>query len=249
MAISDHAQAHDALFPLNDSTLPQTDPELADLFGNWALGDVVAHGGIDTRTRVLIQLASLIAMQAQGAYRLMVGTALDSGVSPVEVKEVLYQAIPYAGMGKVYDFLHITNEVFASRGIALPVEGQSTTGPDTRWQAGFNLQIEVFGPRIQEGYDSAPANQVHVNDYLAANCFGDYYTRTGLDLATRELLTFCMLVSMGGAEPQAVGHAKGNAAVGNDKDFLINAVTQLLPFLGYPRTLNALRCINEALPD
>ena len=148
MAISDHAQAHDALFPLNDSTLPQTDPELADLFSNWALGDVVAHGGIDTRTRVLIQLASLIAIQAQGAYRLMVGTALDSGVSPVEVKEVLYQAIPYAGMGKVYDFLHITNEVFASRGIALPVEGQSTTGPDTRWQAGFNLQIEVFGPRM-----------------------------------------------------------------------------------------------------
>ena len=69
------------------------------------------------------------------------------------------------------------------------------------------------------------------------------------DCAPRELLTFCMLVSMGGAEPQAVGHAKGNAAVGNDKDFLINAVTQLLPFLGYPRTLNALRCINEALPD
>jgi len=37
----------------------------------------------------------------------------------------------------------------------------------------------------------------------------------------------------------------GNLAVGNDRQVLIDTLTQLLPFIGYPRTLNALRVVNE----
>jgi 4-carboxymuconolactone decarboxylase len=74
---------------------------------------------------------------------------------------------------------------------------------------------------------------------LSANCFGDYYTRSGLDIKTRELVTFAMLISMGGCEPQVKGH--GNINVGNKKEVLLDVITQLLPYLGYPRTLNALR--------
>lgn len=58
-------------------------------------------------------------------------------------------------------------------------------------------------------------------------------------------LTFSFLVSMGGCESQVKGHVQGNINVGNDKDVLIDVVTQLLPYIGYPRTLNALKCINE----
>jgi 4-carboxymuconolactone decarboxylase len=92
---------------------------------------------------------------------------------------------------------------------------------------------------------AAPADQRHIQDFLAANCFGDYYTRGGLDLKTRELLTFAMLAAMGGCEPQLAGHLAGNLAVGNDRAVLVSTITQLLPFIGYPRTLNALRVINE----
>lgn len=52
---------------------------------------------------------------------------------PVEVKEIVYQAVPYVGMGKVFDFIHVTNEVLQSRGVELPVQGQSTTSPGTRF--------------------------------------------------------------------------------------------------------------------
>ena len=37
-------------------------------------------------------------------------------------------------------------------------------------------------------YASSPPDQLHIQQYLSANCFGDYYTRTGLDVPTRELL-------------------------------------------------------------
>jgi alkylhydroperoxidase/carboxymuconolactone decarboxylase family protein YurZ len=71
---------------------------------------------------------------------------------------------------------------------------------------------------------------------------------TGLDIGTRELLTFAMLTAMGGCEPQLRGHIKGNTAVGNDKTTLLSVVTQLLPYIGYPRALNAIACLNEVLP-
>jgi 4-carboxymuconolactone decarboxylase len=78
-----------------------------------------------------------------------------------------------------------------------------------------------------------------------AHCFGDHYTRTGVDVPTRELLTFSMLVSLGGCEPQVKGHVAANLNVGNDRARLIDVLTQLLPFIGYPRTLNALRIVGE----
>ena len=55
-----------------------------------------------------------------------------------------------------------------------------------------------------------------------------------------------MLVSLGGCEPQVAGHVAANLNVGNDRSRLIDVLTQLLPYIGYPRTLNGLRMINEA---
>ena len=94
-------------------------------------------------------------------------------------------------------------------------------------------------------YASAPHDEMHIQRLLSANCFGDHYTRTGIDIQTRELLTFAMLISLGGCEPQAKGHVAANLNVGNDRQVLIDVVTQLLPFIGYPRTLNALRAVDE----
>ena len=96
--------------------------------------------------------------------------------------------------------------------------------------------------------EESPEDQLHIQDFLSANCFGDHYTRSGLDIKTRELATFAMLISMGGCEPQVKGHIQGNINVGNNKEVLLDVVTQLLPYIGYPRTLNALRCLNEVDP-
>ena len=77
----------------------------------------------------------------------------------------------------------------------------------------------------------------------------DYQTRSGLNVKTRELVTFSILVSLGGCESQVKGHIQGNVNVGNNKDTLLAVVTQLLPYIGYPRTLNAIACLNEVIPE
>ena len=98
---------------------------------------------------------------------------------------------------------------------------------------------------MRDFWKSGPDDSRHINLWLADNCFGDYYTRTGLNLQQRELITFCFLAAQGGCEPQLKGHIAGNYHVGNDKDFLIAVLSSNLPFIGYPRTLNALNCIRE----
>lgn len=85
-----------------------------------------------------------------------------------------------------------------------------------------------------------------INKWLADNCFGDYYTRKGLTLAEREMITFCFLSAQGGCEPQLIAHSKGNMNMGNDKEFLTKVVLQCVPYIGYPRSLNAINCINKA---
>jgi 4-carboxymuconolactone decarboxylase len=250
MRISKIAQRnHDELFPNHKSTLKVTDPELIEVFDNFAFDEVLSYGNLDTKTRLMVILASLIAQQTLSEYRVMLGGALNVGVTPVEVKEIVYQSVPYTGIAKAFDFIHATNEMLESRGVKLPLESQSTTTPQTRYEKGLALQKSIFGKMIDKLYEESPKNQLHIQKYLSANCFGDYQTRKGLDIKTRELLTYSMLISMGGAESQVKGHIQGNVNVGNDKETLLSVTTQLLPYIGYPRTLNAIKCLNEVIPE
>ena len=177
----------------------------------------------------MVQLAAIIACQAVAEYRAMLGAALTVGVTPVEVKEIVYQAVPYVGLAKVFDFLHATNEVLTDRGVELPLPGQSTTTPETRYEQGASrCRRQIVGAdAVDAMYADAPADEQHIQRYLSANCFGDYLTRGGLDVQTRELLTFSMLVALGGCEPQVKGHVAANLNVGNDRATLLAVLTQL----------------------
>lgn len=229
--------------------LTKTDPELAEIFGNFAFGDVQKYGQLSTRNRILVTMASTIATGSVTEYRKTLQAALSNGITPLEIKEVLYHAVPYAGMSKAEDLLHIANAFLTEKGIKLPLEPQSVLTPETRMEKGLALQKSIFGNQIDKMYETAPANQLHIQQYLSANCFGDYQTRPVFDAQTRELLTFAILISLGGCEPQVKGHIAGNVNVGNDKQTLLTVATQLLPYIGYPRTLNAIACLNEVIPE
>jgi 4-carboxymuconolactone decarboxylase len=250
MAISETAQKnHDELFPGRVSTLTVTDPELIEVFDNFAFDEVLSSVGLDTRTRLMVQLAALIGCQALSEYRVMLGAALTAGVTPVEAKEIVYQSVPYAGMGKVFDFIAVTNDVLTERGVQLPLEGQSTTTPATRADKGRAVQERIAGAdRVAGMYASAAEDEQRFQRFLSANCFGDYLTRAGIDLPVRELLTFALLAALGGCDPQVKGHVAANLNVGNGRQTLLGVLTVLVPFIGYPRTLNALAAVNEVAP-
>lgn len=229
-----------------DASITKTnDADLESIFNNFLYADVYNHGTLDPKLRELVTLVSLTASQGTDMIKDHVEIALNVGASPIEIKEALYQCSPYVGFPRVFAALEKANEMFKEKNISLPIESQSTVTEQTRFDKGLETQVSIFGDAIHAAHSNAAPNQKHIQNFLSANCFGDFYTRTGLDLKTRELLTFIMLISLGGAEPQATAHANANISMGNTKDMMLEAVTQCLPFIGYPRTLNAIAIINN----
>ncbi|CAH0324257.1 carboxymuconolactone decarboxylase family protein [Priestia megaterium] len=226
-----------------------TDPDFQDILGHFIFGEVFYQGNLDDKQRELITLVVLATNQTLPQLKAHVSAALNVGLTPVEIKEAVYQCAPYIGFPKTLNAINEVNEVFKAKNIALPVESQQMVNEDNRFQKGLATQVEIFGDVIKKMQENAPSNQKHMQEYLSAFCFGDFYTRDGLDLKTRELLTLCIISALGGAEGQVKAHVQGNINVGNDKETLITAITHCLPYMGFPRTLNTLACVNEIISE
>lgn len=221
----------------------KTDAEFMERFDAFRNQEVVSEESVklDEKTRYMAILATLLGCQGIEEYKEVLAEALKGAVTPVEVKEIVYQAVDYLGIGRVKEFLKVTNEIMTAAGIELPLPKQATTTMEDRLEKGVQAQVNIFGDGMKEFYKGG-----HINRWLAGNCFGDIYTRTGLNLKQREMITFCYIAAQGGCEPQLTSHAAGNMNLGNDKQFLISVVSQCVPYIGYPRSLNAIACINKA---
>ncbi|CAH1192072.1 hypothetical protein PAECIP111892_00840 [Paenibacillus auburnensis] len=226
-----------------------TDPEFQDILSRFIFGEVFYQGSLNNKMRELITLVVLTVNQTLPQLNAHVHAALNVGLTPVEIKEAIYQCAPYLGFPKTLNAIQEINEVFKARNIALPLESQKQVEEEDRFDKGLAVQIEIFGDVIQKMWEGTQSNQQHIQDYLSSFCFGDFYTRGGLDLKTRELLTLCIISALGGAEGQVKAHVHGSTNVGLNKETLIAAITHCLPYMGFPRTLNALASINELLSD
>lgn len=112
---------HEKMFPGYHSTFLETDPEFIERFDNFAFDEVVNHDDLDDRMRFMAILAALLGCQGADEFRAIMPTTLNFGVTPVEIKEIVYQATAYLGIGRIFPFLKITNEVLSAKGISLPL--------------------------------------------------------------------------------------------------------------------------------
>jgi 4-carboxymuconolactone decarboxylase len=223
------------------------DPEFQKITQRFLYGDVAHHGTLSDTQRALIVLVALTTCQTWPAIGKYTQAALAAGATPEEIKEALIQCTPYIGMEKVQYALEEVNRVFEAKGIQLPLADQATVTEQTRLEEGLEVQRRIFGKEnIDAMRASAPEELKHIQAYLSAYCFGDFYTRKTLDLKMGELITFCAICCLGGCEAQAKAHAAGNVSVGNTRETMIQAITQCLPFIGFPRALNAIACIDQA---
>ena len=229
--------------------MTENDPDLQEMLNRFIFGEIFYQGNLTDKMRELITLVVLTTNQNLEQLKAHVWAAINIGVSPVEIKEAVYQCAPYLGFPKTLNAIQQVNEVFKTGNISLPVKSKKQVTEQTRFDEGLKVQKSIFGDIIDQMHQNAPDNQKHIQNYLSAFCFGDIYTRSGLDLKTRELLTLCILSALGGCESQVKSHVFGNYNVGNDKNTLLEAVTQCLPYMGFPRTLNAIACINEVITE
>ncbi len=233
------------LFIGAESPLSRTDPEFIEIIANFSQDEVIKVNKLTEKEQMLCILSALIGCQGMGEFRNMLHAALNTGVDPIAMKEVIYQATAYLGIGRTYDFLAAANQIMEQHGIELPLAPQATATEKTRFDDGLMKQVELFGEDMVKRQTDGPVLRRNINRWLADNCFGDYYTRNGLNDQEREMITFCFILAQGGCENQLRGHTVGNFGVGNDKEKLYSIVEQCMPYIGYPRSLNAMNIIDE----
>jgi 4-carboxymuconolactone decarboxylase len=227
-----------------------TDPDFCRIIDRF-MNDITVHnrGVLSSWQRHLINVVVMTTLQTLPQLQVEIDSALREDVDPISVREAVYQCAPYIGFGKAANAIQVMNAVFRDKRLLMPLESQRTIADEARLAEGREIQRYIFGDVVDRMRASSPENQRHIQEYLSSMCFGDFYTRGGINLEFRELLTLCMLTALGGTEGQIKAHVKGNYNIGNSKEMLICAVTQCLPFVGMPRALNALNCINEVIPE
>jgi 4-carboxymuconolactone decarboxylase len=222
------------------------DPEFTEIRRRFIYGDIFYQGNIELKQRMLISLVVLTTIGNQTELSSQANAALTAGVQPREIKEALYQCAPFIGFPTVSNALQTVNTVLLNRDVSLPLEAERVLPDDERFEKGRAIQFPIYGDRIKQNLASLPdEHREKLPKYLTELCFGDFYAREGLDLQTRELLVLCVLCTLGDTERQIKSHAAGNLKVGNSRETLISAVTQCLPWIGFPKTLNAINIIKE----
>ena len=235
------------LFKQVQSLSGSDDPELMNILQRFIFGEVFFIGNLSDTTRELITITALATNQTLPQLRAHTNAALNIGVKPIEIREVIYSLAPFIGYPKVLNALDTVNSVFKGRGIKLPLENQATVADNERFNKGKEIQTPLYGEGMKQNMKDLPGEFADaVPRILTESCFGDFYTRNGLDIKTRELMIFCSLVSLGGADRQLGSHAVGNMKVGNDKETLLSALIQLYPYIGFPRIANAIYAIKDA---
>lgn len=240
-------QTYEKLFQQVQSVSGSDDPELVTILQRFIFGEVFYTGNLSDTTRELITITALATNQTLPQLKAHTIAALNLGVNPVEIREVIYQLAPVIGYPKVLNALDTINSVFKSRGIQLPLQNEGTVTEEQRFEKGKEIQLPIYGEGMKQNMKDLPGEFAEtIPAILTETFFGDYYTRSGLDSKTRELMIFCALATLGGADKQMGSHAVGNMKVGNDKETLLSALVQLYPYIGFPRIANAIYAIKDA---
>lgn len=220
------------------------DAEMLQILQKYIFGEVFTIGNLDIKTREMITVVTLTTMQTLPQLKAHLNAALNAGNSPIELREAIYQCAPFIGFPKTLNALTVLNEVLKERGIEAPAE-KNNIFEDERFSKGKEIQYPIYGDEIKELLKDVPYGE-DTAKFLTKICFGDFYTRKGLDLKTRELLTIAILVTTGNTTTLK-SHIIGNIKVGNDKETISAVIIQCMPYVGFPNAIQALKTLKEVL--
>jgi 4-carboxymuconolactone decarboxylase len=117
-----------------------------------------------------------------------------------------------------------------------------------RLDAGKRKFDEVYGPGKADGLlDMQTGLARDLARYGIEFNFGDIYSRPGLTLAQREMISLGVLVAMGGLEAQLQGHTRAAVNAGMSATEILETVIHTVQYVGFPRALNAIRVVTDAL--
>ena len=209
-------------------------------------GAIWSRPGLALEDRMICALAALAAVQRLPKLRRHVGAALQLGLTPRAIVEVLIQIGIYAGFAASEEAVEVAAVEFAARQVAMPEEPERTDALEVLSERGRKLMAQLHGDRAGQGY-AAPGNAVTGALYPLAiqYGYGEIWFRPGLDLRQRALVAVAAFTALKLGQVQKFGESALN--MGLSRTEVIEAVIQTAPLSGFAPALNALGGLSEAL--
>ena len=221
------------------------DKDFMDILQKYIFGEVFEVGELDIKTRELLTVTTLCCMQTLPQLKAHINGALNSGNTPIEIREAIYQCAPFIGFPKTLNAIAVFNEVIKERGLESELESTATTDETDRLEKGHKIQNPLYGDEIKETFKNLPDNMGDdVARFLTEVCFGDFYTREGLDIKTRELLTIAILTTTKNFDTLK-SHIRGNLKAGNSIETITASIIQIMPYIGFPDAFQALKSVQD----
>ncbi len=226
-----------------------TDPEFMDILQKFIFGQVSQVGTLDNKMRELITITVLSCLQALPQLKSHVGACLHVGLSPIEIREAIYQCAPFIGFPRTLNAISTMNEVFKANNIVLPLANTATVTEEDRFSKGSAIQNPIYGDEIAERYKDLPAGMGEdLARFLTELGFGDFYTRDGMDVKTRELLVLAILTALGQTGPFK-SHVLGNLKIGNSLETQCAVIMQAMPYCGIPNAFGSFNVIKQVAEE
>ncbi|WP_446903214.1 carboxymuconolactone decarboxylase family protein [Burkholderia sp. YIM B11467] len=234
--------------PSISEALKDVAPDLARMAISFAYGEIYSRPALDLRQRQFVTVAALAAMGgAEPQLRFHIAGALNVGCSPREIVELMIHLVVYAGFPAAVNGVSAARDVFREKGVdAAPVSVSPSTTRYDDGVAGLRAVDGAVGERVVESLNEIAPD---LGRFVIEFVFGEVYSRTGIDLVLRELITVAALSAMGSATPQLKVHMHGFLNVGGKREELVEVVTQIAAYAGFPRAINAALAAKDVLRD
>ena len=222
-------------------------PDLGKFIIEFAYGDIFSRPGLDVKSRQIATISALAALgNAEPQLKFHIGAALNIGITPNEIIEVIYIVTIFAGFPAGLNSINAAREVFNNKGIVVekmenPKGHRRNRGLDTLATTSKGSGEEV----VNSLSDIAP----HMADYVLDFAYGDVISRPLLTPKWKEIAMIATGVSKGTMWPQVKVHLKAALNVGCSKDEIVEIMYQMAVYAGFPAALNGIAAIKEVLKE
>lgn len=218
----------------------EDDPELMEILRRTIFCDVFSTGDLNDQTRELITITALATMQTLPQLEAHLHSCLNVGISPIELREAIYQLAPIIGFPRTLNAVGVLNKVFEANNIDVPLENQAAVSDETRYEKGLEIQEKILKTDLKDDFKDFS----ELPEFITAFGFGDFYTREALNLNIRQLLQLVSIVTIG--EKEAIKNSiLGNINIGNSKETVYAVLVQALPYIGFSNVLVAVNILKE----
>ena len=239
LVASASAQADQTKAAPGSPTLEQVQtvaPALAK-YARGPVGDLWKHPGLAPRDRSIVTLAALVARNQTIEMPRHLNLALDNGVKPREISEIITHLAFYSGWANAMAAVAVANDVFAARKIGpdqLPDASPSPLPIDQAWETQRERRVgEQFGAVF-------PAMVQNTTDVL----FRDLWLRPDLAPRDRSLVTVSALTA-NGQVAQLVSHLNKAMDNGLTQGEAAEALAHLAFYVGWPNVFSAMPVAKE----